>query len=180
MERLKYRQLYSDEELGEDGDRRNDTFEYADCAMAVRRAHEQRTKRSESLPDGRRSSRSTDLTSQSRQRQHRFPVQFRGQEFRSGTGHDWKTDRSGMERLVKADRLDRSRQHASISCSFLDDFPVLPIDNICGRYTSIADSRTTRSMSFRRSAQSFERCILMTTDPGDLVLDPTCGSGTTA
>ena len=62
---------------------------------------------------------------------------------------------------------------------YLDDFPVVPINNLWTD-TGSGISATTRSTSFRRNRRSFERCILMATDPGDLVLDPTCGSGTTA
>ena len=51
---------------------------------------------------------------------------------------------------------------------------------IFGTTRQLADSQTTRSTSFKRNTKVIERCLLMTTDPGDLVLDPTCGSGTTA
>ena len=56
----------------------------------------------------------------------------------------------------------------------------MPIYQSLGRHGSCELRRATRYTSFRRSTRSFERCVLMTTDPGDLVLDPTCGSGTTA
>ena len=59
---------------------------------------------------------------------------------------------------------------------FFDDFPAVEV-TIFG-VTSLA--QLTRSMSCKPSTAVVERCILMTTDPGDLVLDPTCGSGTTA
>ena len=84
-----------------------------------------------------------------------------------------------MTRLAKAGRVESQRQISLDYVRYLDDFPVMPIDNVWDD-TQLASLPTTRSMLFRRLTRVVERCILMTTDPGDLVLDPTCGSGTTA
>ena len=63
---------------------------------------------------------------------------------------------------------------------YLDDFPAYPLTNIWDDTSDGQASATTRSTSCRPTPKFVERCMLMTTDPGDLVLDPTCGSGTTA
>ena len=63
---------------------------------------------------------------------------------------------------------------------YLDDFPVTPLSTTFGMTLATAASTDAKSMWCRRATRVIERCLLMTTDPGDLVLDPTCGSGTTA
>ena len=80
-----------------------------------------------------------------------------------------------MKRAIDGQRSDISRTSAII-----DDFPVIPIAQRVDRHWRAGVQLTRRSTWFRRNRRSFERCILMATDPGDLVLDPTCGSGTTA
>ena len=65
---------------------------------------------------------------------------------------------------------------------YLDDFPVFPISNHSGMILGLEFSHDQIPSVYvvQTSTQVIERCVLMTTDPGDLVLDPTCGSGTTA
>ena len=63
---------------------------------------------------------------------------------------------------------------------FLDDFPVLPIGNNWTDTATGGSSTDPRVYVVQTVTRVIERCLLMTTDPGDLVLDPTCGSGTTA
>jgi hypothetical protein len=63
---------------------------------------------------------------------------------------------------------------------FLDDFPVFPLANIWDDIGGIQNRTEGKIYVVQTAPLAIERCILMTTDPGDLVLDPTCGSGTTA
>ena len=81
--------------------------------------------------------------------------------------------------LNKADRLYRLWVTPFDIVEYLDDYPIRQLRQFVDRYRQVA-SATTKSMWFRHNPRVIERCILMTTDPGDLVLDPTCGSGTTA
>lgn len=106
-----------------------------------------------------------------------FPVDFEGATFKPITGY-WKSGIEGMERLKKATRLERRGKMLSY-VRFLDDFPVRPIANFWSdvRFSSRSEEKTYVVQS---AAKLVERCLLMSTDPGDLVLDPTCGSGTTA
>ena len=106
-----------------------------------------------------------------------FPVTCQGQKFVPRGGRGWSTTDSGMVRLNKADRLMPNGINMAYR-RFLEDSPVIPI---------VASWRDTGSgfMSdkvyvVQTNTKVIERCILMATDPGDLVLDPTCGSGTTA
>src|SRR6185437_9510102 len=64
---------------------------------------------------------------------------------------------------------------------YFDDFPVVPINNLWRDIGGSVQSRSDRKIYVVQTGTSLlERCLLMTTDPGDLVFDPTCGSGTTA
>ena len=90
----------------------------------------------------------------------------------------WKTTFSGMERLKKSDRvmlLGSTPRYVRK----LKDFPVFPITDIWSD-TGVSGFADPRIYVVQTSAKVIERCILMATDPGDLVIDPTCGSGTTA
>ena len=124
-----------------------------------------------------------DLTSQRQGRPSgegsamHFTVICQGQRFVPRGGRGWSTTEVGMERLKRADRIRPNGINLAYR-RFLEDSPVLPI---------VASWRDTGSgfMSdkvyvVQTNTKVIERCVLMTTDPGDLVLDPTCGSGTTA
>ena len=87
----------------------------------------------------------------------------------------WKTTLAGLGKLTKADRLVASGKTLRYKRMF-SDFPVMMVNSI---WEDIgADSDKTYVVQTPTAA--IKRCIVMTTDPGDLVLDPTCGSGTTA
>jgi adenine-specific DNA-methyltransferase len=106
-----------------------------------------------------------------------FPVPFRGQRYTPGNGF-WKTGELGFARLTKADRIE-TRGSALRYVRFFKDYAVSPINNIWGD-VKFSSRREDKTYVVQTSTQLVQRCILMTTDPGDLVLDPTCGSGTTA
>ena len=136
------------------------------------------------VPEGSRSFQQDNLTSQSMGRQKGegaaswFRVKYKGHDFDPGIQNRWKTSQTGMLRLQYASRLER-RGTSLRYVRFFDDFPLNPIHNIWRdvRFSSRSEDKT---YVVQTAARAIERCILMTTDPGDLVLDPTCGSGTTA
>src|SRR5258707_6266946 len=80
-----------------------------------------------------------------------------------------------MERLSRADRLI-GRERMVYFVRFLEDFPAYAVNSV---WLDTQD-RIAKNYVVETVPKVIERCILMTTDPGDLVLDPTCGSGTTA
>jgi len=89
----------------------------------------------------------------------------------------WRTTPTGVERLKRADRLmPLGLKSRPCFVQFFQDNPTQPINNLW------LDTRSPLDKEYvvQTSAESIQRCMLMTTDPGDLVLDPTCGSGTTA
>lgn len=104
-----------------------------------------------------------------------FPVRIAGREFRPTEKTRWKTNEEGMNRLILANRI--SVQKTTIRYKRkLSDFSVYGLHNI---WTDIGGAPDRRYV-VETTPKILERCILMSTDPGDLVLDPTCGSGTTA
>jgi adenine-specific DNA-methyltransferase len=118
------------------------------------------------------------LTSQSSPDVDRFPVTVDGRVFTPGSG-GWKTNRQGMARLLAAKRLRPAAGNSLRYVRFLEDFPAMPANNV---WTDVGTGSFTDPKVYvvQTNVKVIERCVLMTTDPGDLVLDPTCGSGTTA
>ena len=107
-----------------------------------------------------------------------FEVKEQGLSFRPSMSNRWKTSEHGMRRLQCARRVEPRGSSLSY-VRFIDDFPVFPINNVWDdvKFSSRSEEKT---YVVQTSGEMVKRCILMATDPGDLVLDPTCGSGTTA
>jgi adenine-specific DNA-methyltransferase len=103
-----------------------------------------------------------------------FDIEFEGRVFAAGK-KSWRTHIDGMARLIRANRIIAP---GGLPCfkTFHHDFPTQPLHNIWD------DTHGASDLTYvvQTSNKVIQRCILMTTDPGDLVLDPTCGSGTTA
>ena len=119
-----------------------------------------------------------NLASQSGGQTTQFEFPVAGEIFRVSGKGGWKTNLEGMKRLKKAHRL-KPIGNSLMYRRFLDDFSVYPIANVWDDV--LATGFSEEKIYIVQSSQKLvERCILMTTDPGDLVLDPTCGSGTTA
>ncbi|MGO8224446.1 site-specific DNA-methyltransferase [Rhizobium ruizarguesonis] len=108
----------------------------------------------------------------------RFPVLFQGSEKLPGSGY-WKTGERQFPRLLKSNRVVPTANSLKYR-RFLDDFPVMSIANYWDDVSSGASLLDPKVYVVQTTSRIVQRCILMTTDPGDLVLDPTCGSGTTA
>ena len=137
---------------------------------------EQRSNRSD-LPSEAKIYRHDTLTSQSGGQTTGFEFFDQGRTFHPGRGF-WKTNFTGLTRLSRSMRLGHARNSLSY-IRFIDDFPVTPVGNLWT--DTLTGSFTEDKIYVVQTAQKIiQRCILMSTDPGDLVLDPTCGSGTTA
>ncbi|MFP4247633.1 MAG: site-specific DNA-methyltransferase, partial [Halochromatium sp.] len=107
-----------------------------------------------------------------------FPVNFQGATLRPSEKVRWKTNELGMERLLKAGRLSATSS-GLYYVRYFDDFAAFKEDNMWAD-TGIAGFASEKRYVVETSEKVVERCMIMATDPGDLVLDPTCGSGTTA
>jgi adenine-specific DNA-methyltransferase len=103
---------------------------------------------------------------------------FRGKKYLPAAGSHWKTTLDGLARAAHAGRLFAARNSLRFK-SYPADFPVAIRHNI---WTDTITGSFTEAKLFvvQTTPKVIERCVLMSSDPGDLVLDPTCGSGTTA
>ena len=107
------------------------------------------------------------------------PFEYEGVTYRPGANSHWKPNYpTGMERLTLAGRLHVARRSLRYR-RFLDDFPYQAQTNV---WTDTGTGNFTDEKVYvvQTNTKVVERCLLIATDPGDLVLDPTCGSGTTA
>lgn len=134
-------------------------------------------RKDELISQGWRLVRQNPITSQSGGATTRFPVRVGGKTFTPGKG-GWKTNAEGMERLRLADRLLFSGKTLGFK-RYFDDFPFEAISNVWDD-TRQSGFGQEKLYVVQTATKVVERCMLMSTDPGDLVLDPTCGSGTTA
>lgn len=108
----------------------------------------------------------------------RFDVVFQGKTFRPEPNY-WKTDSEKFPRLLKADRIYGTKTNLSYLRRY-DDFPVYPMSNMWNDTVGQNQFGGDKIYVVQTGLNVVQRCMLMCSDPGDLVLDPTCGSGTTA
>ena len=167
---IKYRQLYDKRKSGDTSLERYDMVMQKDGKC--RRITEE--ERLTGLPDGAKRYQLAPLYSDGGGSE--YPIfSFGGRNFAPRQNTHWKTTVKGLERLADLGRIEimgnviRYRR-------FADDFAYIPVTDI---WESMQVG-VLRSYVVQTSTKAIQRCILMTTDPGDLVLDPTCGSGTTA
>ena len=105
---------------------------------------------------------------------------FKKKKFIPRSGSHWATTQVGLERLKLANRLSIKGKHL-FYVRKIDDFPYREISNFWQDTSLGGFTRESEKIYVVQTAKLvLQRCLLMTTDPGDLVLDPTCGSGTTA
>ena len=132
----------------------------------------------EFLPEGARIYRRTGLDSQGVSTTGRSdPYEWNGKVFRCSTKRHWSISKEGMDRLAAMGRLEALEGQTSLMWKkYEDEVPGRRINNIWSAqmYPSV------KRYVVETAVKAVQRCILMTTDPGDLVFDPTCGSGTTA
>jgi adenine-specific DNA-methyltransferase len=103
-----------------------------------------------------------------------FRVAFNGREFTPTAQSRWKTNEAGMDCLIKSGRV-LGQTTALRYLRKIDDFSAFSVNNV---WTDVGGAAEKRFV-VETAPRIIERCLLMATDPGDLVLDPTCGSGTT-
>ena len=103
---------------------------------------------------------------------------IQGENYHPGKG-TFKTNKLGLTRLARADRLWPTSTGTVQYVRYFNDFDAIPISNLW-MDTGTGSFTESKIYVVQTNTKVVERCILMTTDPGDLVLDPTCGSGTTA
>jgi adenine-specific DNA-methyltransferase len=120
----------------------------------------------------------TDTTSQGETKTGDYPFRFQGAEFSPPSNRHWSQSKDGMQRLLLADRLFSSGRRLR-AIRYLRDSTAVQYANVWTD-TVISGFAERKVYVVQTSTLVVQRCLLMTTAPGDLVLDPTCGSGTTA
>jgi len=169
---LKYRQLFLQREKGETNLDRYDYVEDPDGVFS--RIPAAAIRGEKPIPEGKRC-RLTTLLSDGESKEAKDFL-YREERFCVRHGKHWKTDpETGGQTLRKANRIVKQGNTLWYK-RFVDDFPVVPITE---RWESLQIGQELDYV-VQTSSLVIQRCLLMTTDPGDLVLDPTCGSGTTA
>lgn len=121
--------------------------------------------------------RAGDLSRQGASEIGTYEFEFEGKKYWPSGGRRWASNPTGMTRLARASRIQPLGKVLSYRLRFRD-FPVMPLDN--GWHDTYIGTFTKKIYVVQTGELAVTRCVLMTTDPGDLVLDPTCGSGTTA
>ena len=171
---LKYRSLY----MRRSGDRWVNYDYLRDISLNHRRMSLAENKDRSLIPGGSFVYRRDNLTSQ-RPAQERDvkEIVFQGQVYTPGKG-TFKTEKNGLRRLRLSNRIEGYGVTVAYR-RFAEDFPYFPFTNLW-QDTLTGGFAEDRYYVVQTTQKVIERCLLMTTDPGDLVLDPTCGSGTTA
>jgi adenine-specific DNA-methyltransferase len=180
-ERLKYRQLYSDKRIEDAGDVSGAWAEDEATSRARPLASEERED-ARRIPAGWRLFFHDNLTSTGPSATSSSSFDYEGRMYWPGVGQrtdrHWKTVPDGLKRLARAGRLlrvgDSLRQRR-----YFGDFAASPLSDHWDD-TAVSGFAEQKVYIVQTNVKAVERCLLMTTDPGDLVLDPTCGSGTTA
>jgi adenine-specific DNA-methyltransferase len=171
IDAVKYRSLFLDKEMGE-----GTQYRYMQMPDGSRRTMTPEERQDPSMiPSNARVFRLVNLPSSGYTPSCTFDFEFEGNIYPPSRGRSWKTTLSGMQRLVHADRVYSSGRYLNY-VHFHDDFKAMQLTGAWDdTYTELDKTYVVQT-----STKVIERCIMMTTDPGDLVLDPTCGSGTTA
>lgn len=133
----------------------------------------------EPIPEGKRFA-LTDLTSQGESQNGSYAFEFQGEKYTPRPGRHWSTSHEGMKRLADLGRIQKKGTNIFYR-RFLDDYPVRSLGDVWTDTPMGGFLKDEKKIyAVQTPIKVIERCVLMATDPGDLVFDPTCGSGTTA
>jgi adenine-specific DNA-methyltransferase len=176
LDRLKYRQIFEAKAAGQRGASK---YEYVDVNGVRRRMSPEERDGLTELPPGSRIFSVDPITSQEYRPDTTVSYDFEGKTFHPGPQAHWKTSVRGLDRLASVNRLLPQGSKLRY-VRYLDDFPVFPLTNLWPDIGGVQSRSDPKVYVVQTSGTAIQRCLLMSTDPGDLVLDPTCGSGTTA
>ena len=171
---VKYRPTYLERQLGDDN-----VVEYKWLMFddgQTRRLTDEEALGLKPIPENSRVFRPDNLTSSHEYSAGKLPFEYQGRSFVPG-GRYWSTSPQGLQRLAYANRMIATENYLA-GRRYLEDFKILPISNTWTD-TILSSRAEDKTYVVQTSIKVLQRCVLMTTDPGDLVLDPTCGSGTT-
>ena len=173
-DKVKYRKLYRERtpEMIESG------YKWIELENNERRRlTSNEIKGDEKIPKGKRFQTSILVSAGASERGSK-PFEFQGKKYYPASGTHWKTSHEGLEKLAKKKRLFVVGNTLTY-VRYVDDFPFTEFNNVWGD-TVRSTYASKKIYVVQTSEKVIQRCVLMTTDPGDLIFDPTCGSGTTA
>lgn len=174
IDQIKFRQLYQTKEIGGLG---GDKYNSVELTSGKHLTYlEALATNGGKMPKGAKAFRKATIVSQ--KPPGSFPVTFEGKVYVPSSGY-WKTGEKGMQALIAQKRLIIEGKGLAYK-RYFDDFPVIALNNVWTDIGGIQSRSDPKIYVVQTTAKAIQRCILMTTDPGDLVLDPTCGSGTGA
>lgn len=154
----------------------DDNYKYLELADGTRRLMTKEERQNPYLyPANSKVYRLGDTTSQGSNNQDQ-KFEFNGQIYEPSFNRHWSVGLEGMKALKKENRLEATGQSLSY-VRYFDDFPYQQLTDI---WIDTGTGGDYKIYSVQTNAKVIERCLLMATDPGDLTLDITCGSGTTA
>jgi adenine-specific DNA-methyltransferase len=174
LDRVKYRQLYLPKRVTSE----DTALLWLEDHSGRRRLTPDERENPALIPDGAKLFRLDPIISQGFSESLSQPFTWKDMTYKIAGNHHWKTTPTGMSKLADVARLQDSAGTIRY-VRYVDDFPVSPLQNIWDD-TGTGQFTEDRLYVVQTSTKALARSILMTTDPGDLVLDPTCGSGTTA
>lgn len=172
IKKVKYNQLYSPRVERTEGG----TFNWVELQDGTSRKLTKEEKENRELISG-NAFRASDITSSGETKEGSKPFSFDGKEYVPATGNHWKTSNEGLNNLVKANRIVKNGNNLAYK-RFEDDFPFMVLTDVWE--DTIIGTFSKKIYVVQTGPLAIQRCVLMTTDPGNLVLDITCGSGTTA
>ncbi|WP_175992187.1 site-specific DNA-methyltransferase [Burkholderia vietnamiensis] len=173
---VKYRRLFRPKTIGSDGAAEYKYVHLADGSFRSMTKDEYTGK--EPLPAGARAFRYGPLTSSGASPEGSKPFVFEGKSYSPGANNHWKVGLDGMQKLADKGLLI-ARDKSLAYFLYLDWYPLEPINNIWDD-TKWGFDAGDKAYVVQTNQKIVQRCMLMATDPGDLVFDPTCGSGTSA
>ena len=172
---FKYRQLFEKRNLYG-----NNEFSFLDdpkSEFGFRRLYEEEKENINNLNKSNPIFRRLDLSATGYGSSTDFPVNFNGKIFYPAKGKSWKTTEDGIKRLIEKNRIFQLGKRIYYKL-YYNDFPLMQMSNL---WNNTAGGFTEGKIyAVQTNPIVIQRCMLMSTDPGDLVLDITCGSGTTA
>ncbi|MCB2210482.1 site-specific DNA-methyltransferase [bacterium] len=172
---VKYRPLYSNKVAGKSGGSGYTKIKLSDGTERTLNKNEKSGVTE--IPKGSRYFATGDITSPKPPGD--YPVNFEGKIYHPVKGY-WKTNEQGFRRLICADRVRATSGKRLSYLRYLDDFPAVSLNNLWHDTLGQNQFGGSKTYAVQTALSVVQRALLMTTDPGDLVLDPTCGSGTTA
>jgi adenine-specific DNA-methyltransferase len=180
-EKIKYREIYTfkNHPIGDESSK----YDQVELSEGQRRAMSREEKNGEvQLPIDSKVFRYDNILSQGTSGEDKRYYKWNGEVFDCGITNHWKASvPQGMNKLAQKNRLAKTSKNKLSYIRYFQDFPVIRSTNMWTDIGGTVQSRSDEKVYVVQTGTSIiQRCLLMTTDPGDLILDPTCGSGTTA